>query len=412
MTILADLQEAAGITHVVWIDDCFAEPQDEALRVAILAKLKILYDNGTPPRHDAFSAVTADAPEAIRNKQIETALDAISAGLPRVLESLTMQAKKQGMASDPEDDLTPAQVIGLQSGLNNVRSFSYRSWNNDRESILGSADEKTLFLVDREFDKEGMGDAGDAIVADVTSRAPRAYCIMFTHTVGAEGVDSLRFAIAANENPLEAHQFGVMSKRGLGYGVSDITPHFSRSFRTALLCRFCYEVASNISQVMNIAALEAARKMAGFSVETIDTAIFENSLGEGASEFDVVERILAVSQRLASQQSLATNGEAFQRLKRIRDVRAVSTHDLNGQVGVSEPQLHRWRIAEVLDEENYINALHSPLRCGDVFEHVRSGKRYVLLAQPCDLLVRGKEGSDFGKRRRDEADLVLANSNC
>ncbi len=73
----------------------------------------------------------------------------------------------------------------------------------------------------------------------------------------------------------------------------------------------------------------------------------------------------------------------------------------------SEPRLHAWRVAEVLDEGSYINALHSPLRCGDVFQHTQNQSRYVLLAQPCDLVIRGKEGADFGKRRRDEADLVL-----
>jgi hypothetical protein len=408
MPALAELQDAAGIAHVVWVDDVFAEAPEEALRVAIHAKLKVLYDNGQAPRHQALSRVSASAPEPVRNRQVEAALDAISDKLPRLLESLTKQAKDCGLDSNPEEDLSPAQVVALRDGLRNVRACPYRTWKAERESILQAADETTLFLIDREFVKEGLGEElGDDIIADIVSAAPKAHCIMFTHKVAPESVDDLRAEIGRKVAALEAHQFGVMSKRGLGGGVTDVTPHFSRSLRMALLCRFCCEVAIEACDAMNRAAVDAAHTMARFSVESIDAAIFENSLTEGASEFDVVERILAVNQRCASQRALATNRESFKRLQRLRDVRALEPVTTNGMRSVSEPQLHAWRVAEVLDEGGYINALHSPLCCGDVFQHTCNQKRYVLLAQPCDLVVRGKRGADFGKRRRDEAELVL-----
>lgn len=408
MAALADLQHAAGITHVVWIDDLFAEAPEEALRVAIHAKLKVLHDNDQTPRHQALKGIAGDAPEPVRNKQIGAALDSISDRLPGLLESLTKQAKECGLDSGPEEDLSPSQVVGLRDGLSNVQAYPYRTWQAERDSVLRTADGTTLFLIDREFVKEGLGDdVGDDIVADIVARVPSAHCIMFTHKVAPEGVDELRAQIGAKGASLAAHQFGVMSKRGLGDGVTDVAPHFSRSLRMALLCRFCCEVALRASAVMNDAAVAAAQEMAGFPVESIDAAIFENSLSEGASEFDVVERILAVNQRLASQEALARNSEAFERLQRIRNVRALGPLNGNGVSSASEPQLHAWRIAEVLDKGEYINALHTPLRCGDVFQHTQNQKRYVLLAQPCDLVVRGKEGKDCGKRRRDEADLVL-----
>jgi len=158
---------------------------------------------------------------------------------------------------------------------------------------------------------------------------------------------------------------------------------------------------------MNDAALDAAHKMSAFSVESIDAAIFENSLREGASEFDVVNRILAVNQRVASQKALATKSDLFARLQRIRDVRSLDPVSSHAPRYATEPQLHAWRIAEVFDDGEYVNALHSPLRCGDIFCHTENGKRYIMLAQPCDLVVRGERGPDFGKRRRDEAEFVL-----
>ena len=408
MVALADLQKAAAIKRVVWVDDVFAEPPDEALLVAIQAKLKVLYDNGHIPRHRALSDVNSNAPEAIRNKQIEAVLAGMTDKLPRLLESLIKQANDCGLRAGPEEDLTPAQVVGLRDALHNVTACPYRVWKTERASILADADDKTLFLVDREFVKEGLGDElGDDIVAEIVAEAPNAHCIMFTHKVGPETADGLRAEIGKKVASVEAHQFGVMSKRGLGDGVSDVTLHFSRALRMALLCRFCCDMALETCAVMNAAALDAAHKMAAFSVESIDAAIFENSLREGASEFEVVDRILAVNQRVASQRALAKKNDWFARLQRIRDVRALEPPDTNVANNAAEPRLHEWRIAEVLDEGAYINALHSPLRCGDIFCHVRNTRRYVLLAQPCDLVVRGKLGEDFGKRRRDEAELVL-----
>lgn len=406
MVALAELQKAAAITRVVWVDDVFAEPPDESLRVAIQAKLKVLYETDNIPRHNAFSNVNSTAPEAIRNKQIEEVLDGMADDkLPRLLESLTKQSNDCGLYGDPEEDLTPAQVIRLRDGLQNVTVCPYRIWRIERASILADADDKTLFLIDREFVKEGLGDdLGDDIIAEIVARAPKAHCIMFTHKVGPENADGLRAEIGEKVASVEAHQFGVMSKRGLSDGVSDVTLHFSRALRMALLCRFCCDVALETCAVMSAASLDAAHKMAGFSVESIDAAIFENSLREGASEFDVVDRILAVNQRVASQRALAAKSDSFARLQRIRDVRSLERSDANN---TTEPQLHEWRIAEVLDEGEYINALHSPLRCGDIFRHVMNQRRYVLLAQPCDLVVRGKRGEDFGKRRREEAELVL-----
>ncbi len=408
MVALADLQKAAAITRVVWVDDVFAEPPDEALRVAIQAKLRVLYDNDQIPRHNALSGVSHTAPEPVRNKQIEAVLDDMGDKLPRLLECLTKQAIDCALHGDPEEDLTPAQVVGLRDGLHNVSTYPYRIWRNERAGILADADDKTLFLIDREFVKEGLGeDLGDDIVADIIASAPKAHCIMFTHKVSPEAADSLRTEIGKKRVGPEAYQFGVMSKRGLGDGVSDVVPHFSRALRMSLLCRFCYEIAAETCTVMNNAALGATQQLASFSVESIDAAIFENSLREGASEFDVVDRILAVSQRVASQRALAAKSAPFAKLQRIRDVRALEPVDANTASTASESRLHAWRVAEVLDEGEYINALHSPLRCGDIFRHINNTRRYILLAQPCDLVVRGKHGGDFGKRRRDEAEFVL-----
>ena len=408
MFAIPDLLKAAAITRVIWVDDIFTEPPEEALKVAIQAKLRVLYDSDNPPRHNAFSHIKTNAPESIRDKQIAKVLDSEDINLASMLEGLTKQADKCGLQGDPDEDLTPAQVVGLRDGLKHVDVCPYRGWQSRRSDLLASADDTTLFLVDREFEREGLpDDLGDEIIAQILDKAPKAYCIMFTHKVAAVDADSLRTEIGKKMDSVGAHQFGVMSKRGLGIGVSDVALPFSHALRMSLLCRFCCDVALDICDVMHSAAVDAAHKMATFSLEAIDAAIFENSLIEGASEFDVLERMLAVNQREASRRSLAAKTDSFARLQRIRNVRALETSGFKIAKNTNEPQLREWRTAEVFDDGKYINDLHSPLRCGDIFQHTGNHRWYVLLAQPCDITVRGGGGRDFGKRRHDEGKLVL-----
>jgi hypothetical protein len=52
-----------------------------------------------------------------------------------------------------------------------------------------------------------------------------------------------------------------------------------------------------------------------------------------------------------------------------------------------------WRKDEILQDGGGLNAMHSPLVCGDIFElRARSSERYVLIGQACDLMMR-KKGS-------------------
>jgi hypothetical protein len=63
--------------------------------------------------------------------------------------------------------------------------------------------------------------------------------------------------------------------------------------------------------------------------------------------------------------------------------------------------LRQWRRDEVFDAGSRLNALRSPLACGDVFKKDGGNRYYILLGQPCDLVVRFN-----GSRAAREALLV------
>jgi hypothetical protein len=58
---------------------------------------------------------------------------------------------------------------------------------------------------------------------------------------------------------------------------------------------------------------------------------------------------------------------------------------------------------EIYDDAEHVNSLHLPIELGDVLERRSNGQLWVVLAQPCQLMVRGK-----GKREPELTHMMLA----
>ncbi|MYE99134.1 MAG: hypothetical protein F4234_02960 [Gammaproteobacteria bacterium] len=52
---------------------------------------------------------------------------------------------------------------------------------------------------------------------------------------------------------------------------------------------------------------------------------------------------------------------------------------------------------EMYEQGDELNSFHAPLELGDIFTKISNNKQYILLTQPCDLMVRGN-----GKRSYDD----------
>jgi hypothetical protein len=149
-----------------------------------------------------------------------------------------------------------------------------------------------------------------------------------------------------------------------------------------------------------IQAMEQAKtELLGHTVDHLDQAVFGNSRTEGASELDVLLRLLHLRGRVVSESSmLSVMKDHSSKLTAVRTL-----HELTPALKVTEDessQLAKWRRDEVYDSEEKLNQLHAPLSCGDIFETAEKSW-FVLLGQPCDIAVR----SD-GRRVAEQAALV------
>ena len=83
------------------------------------------------------------------------------------------------------------------------------------------------------------------------------------------------------------------------------------------------------------------------------------------------------------------------------DARRVSTipEKVAAALGEGGPSPGALRIQryETYESDGELNGFHVPIELGDIFEKVTNRRRYILLMQPCDLMVRGN-----GKRSYDD----------
>jgi len=390
---IPDLLNIIGIDMVVWIDDDFSAGDQERQKLRVRDLLNQLKASAIPPSHESLSGLTADLPEAIREVTIQRILDAQSSNLVSIIESLIQQLPQQTQAGlSSTDELTPIQIAALKAVLPQVRALSHNAWLAQKAQLLQQCTERTLFLIDRQFTKEGLGEEGDSILTEVQAQR-RYHCIMLTRINPNEGAELLRKQIVAkSEGKLKASYFAVMSKSKIGAGEEDAKREFCRACRVVFTHQHCHRVVEKIGQIMKSAVDSTIDDLVDESVYDLDRAIYENSLDEGSSELDVLTRILLLQSRVSSQKNYS-RADLIPDLVRLRALRAMSELPSSSQTETSPPaKLLQWKREEAFDPGDIINQLYSPLSCGDVFQMGDTNKRYVLLVQPCDVMVRGSTG--------------------
>jgi hypothetical protein len=398
-TMISKCLSAAGITKIVWIDDFFASPSRDELEENIYSHIEKLKEQGQPKIvSQKFATVdltkTKGAIENACSEILENMSDEQLAEAAQELGVLT-GAKIAEVGSQP--DLLPGEFKALRDAFGSgLRTFSLGVWTSEGVRELESAGEETLFLVDKEFHRESGSIDGAKLVADILAKT-HAFCIILTHTCTEAEQEQRRVAIAVAEN-LQPHRFCVLSKQQ--ETDLDIDPRFARAIGSVMTHKFNGAIAFAICQTIQTSANETAKELTKQSVSALEQALFENSSEEGVLEYDVVLRIFNIQQRYALNKALLDE-EIQKQIRALRKFRQLMPPLSQGSTQTDMSFFRELREREVFLGNAGLNKLHAPLACGDVFE-TETMKRYLFLAQPCDLMVR-----EDGKRRAEVGYLVL-----
>ena len=261
----------------------------------------------------------------------------------------------------------------------------------------------TVFLFDRDFgrEEEGSDDQGLTLVREV-QKLKVGYTGLITHTV-PPGAECDEWRRLADDYSLIRNRFVVIAKKRLTSDTPDYYG-FLGMLRLVALSAIYAQVKSAAWDVFEKSVTKVEDALDSLSVLDFDRIVFGSSRREGVWEPDTLFRVFTILMRREAR-ALSYQDEGM--TGAFRDARRVSAMPEEIDAALRKENVSREALRiqrfESYESNDELNRFHVPTEIGDIFETVANRKRYILLVQPCDLMVRGS-----GKRAYEDDNQALS----
>jgi hypothetical protein len=408
-----EMIEAAGIKRIVCVDDSYAvDVEDLIIQLSAFDRddRATLFGEDLGPEGIWQTRVRERWKEDIGPEEQATLVDG-AAALEQGLDPVLTGFAEIVTATCPEIDFL---------------HFSLGDWKERKqETIDQTPTVPTLILFDQDFRNEGGAEnEGQKLVADLERRIKDhedvklgTFYGILTNTVSVDEEHARRTEIVTDEE-LDAGRFVLISKQSMRDGAGLLPERLRPVLLSPLFAHLMEEVGAAVA-----AAQEEARKRAiGIPPEDLEQMVLQSSTQEGVWPPDTLLRILETMQRETVRKSLREEGGLLGVAERVEAVAKVvlpepppaggdgkeKGESIEDEPAEDKPSERVPVAAEISNEEIYesaehLNSLHLPIDLGDLFKNTETGDVYVLIAQPCNLMVR-----EQGKRAYEPSHMLLA----
>ena len=411
---LAQLFAAARIERILCVDDVFAA-DSEAL-IGLLA--------GFTPEQRARvfdSGVERFAEEEVWQERVREEWERRS---EHECASLVDKAYAIDAGVDPVSTGAIHALRGVLPDELAPQGLSLSEWREQKEQLIGGLHETpTLILFDQNFSHEGASEKeGERLIGEMETVLDAAesdlpvpvYYGLLTNTVSAEDEHQRRQQIV-NEAGLDPRRLVVISKRNLDYEELE---RFAKRLRTTLLAPTLAGLTHEVTSQLQAEQQAAIVRAEGIPPEEMERIVMLASDREGDWPPDTLVRVLSAMQRTKVREQLRTAPRVQELTRRLRNITAIASPTATPTVAVLEeatstqaslasPQPHPVAAGilreEIYDDAEHVNGLHLPIELGDVIERPSGGQLWVVVAQPCALMVRPK-----GEREPELTHTTLA----
>ncbi|QJE72357.1 hypothetical protein HHL28_03915 [Aerophototrophica crusticola] len=347
-----------------------------------------------------LSSVPFDEPDENWTDQL---LRALSEATPDQLK--TVAALTADLTDGESDAAVLSQVEAWLPENIHLARLTPAEWESAADGYLGSCshESRTLFLFDQELGTATLPSArtfrtGVDIIRSLVSRHPEKFgknffCGILSHTIEAnDEIGKWRKLANDNEAGLKLKHFMALSKKNVRAGEN-----FFRSIRRTVLNIYCEEIKEVAEENFAIALKSALDSFRDIDPIDFEHIVLKSSDKDGVAEIETIQRVYLILHRASARSAFLTQDRRRKMQDSAKQARAIADVDRGG-TNHSLVRLRKLRHDELFDDGGNINPCHEPVRNGDIFE-VGSGadtQRYVLIGQPCDLMVRKD-----GKRSRE-----------
>lgn len=388
-SILSQLFAAAGITRVVFVDDRFGITPERLQSDANELSIDDLQSCGAFPDVD-FSSDNDD----IRRELIEKAINKADGPALEVMFD-KMAAVGYEYRESERDQNARSYFDKIVGEAAETIYLSLKQWEKHKARLfVESATDPTLFVFDEDFTLEGESNTHGRRLIGETHTINIGYKFVYallTHNVQDDDQELKLQKDIAKDTPELAEYLLVIAKSRL----SDNGDRFAERMKQLLLYRLFQLLKRKLMRETEEASKLAINEIEGLGIESFERIILGTSKVEGAWSPETLVRVIGVYQQQLIKQNIRRDAELHLAVREIDPICEVKTSAKTDSVTKEAQRLQRDEIYETGEK---INGVHLPIASGDIFTD-RQGQQYVLLAQPCDLMVRSA-----GYRRKNEKD--------
>lgn len=424
--VINKLLDALGITRIICVDDVYIQSVtfEDALgsldELSVEAAQEIIGEENIRLSRDAD----------IRTEQFRDYWASLSNDQQQILFRQISGEKETG-GDQSGFDAQDLEAADMLQNLLTGREFhpkSYTAWKKQRKQYFQEArTQKTLFLFDENLTRDGGSETGGRILIReflALEETQGSMCGLLSHNIRPESEYDIWGAFTGPEYDFDPDRVIPVSKSHLQN--NPLT--FAQRIKLTILNPHCKNLRLKAARIISQAQKESQKKIEQISVYDFEHIVFKASNKEGLWEPDTLFRLYGLFQRLEARQRAKGNRKLHTLSAIIRSVSAVPIEEeitgvnecgaggiKNTSAGTApidtqlQPQ-RPWAIQrlELYENADYLNGYHLPIELGDIFEKTSGPKKkkgkYILIAQPCDLMVR----TDSGKRRPVITEGVLA----
>lgn len=399
--ILEDLLVIKGITKVYYVDD----ENNLSIKIEdIRGELRNIHLSGTTDKLADLGFEEFDI-----STPVEEILFSVEASLKDKdeLNHLNFYAALKKISAHDATiiDLERADRLASFFPDGIVESLSPQEWDSRKKAIIENLKkgEKLLILFDEELVHAGDNYAnrkGQDLIVELLAEkkrrkvGDRIICTLLTHKI-AEAKDELHFRDdLISKRPtrdLTNKDFFPLAKIRL-----DKPENFADGIKKVIINPHIEALKQNTIALIRQSYKEATRSIAKFDTYDFEDTIINKSFNEGIWEPETIIRISDIVFTAHLKKSMATTG--YSKLVNRSIKQAQQYAGINYKVDITMAPYSeklKWRHRELYEDGQIINMLRQPIGNGDIFKI--DSKLFVLVAQPCDLMIRG--GNNLGERK-------------
>jgi hypothetical protein len=398
--VLENIQLLLGqlkIAKVYFVDDAINQ---DIGKETFKGLIQSVIDTGKIDELRAIQLIGIDfnSDDAILLDHIDQVWDNIKAG-----KQAKYFEKVHSIAGNPEaiNDLNVSNNLKEFFKNGQIEFLTPNQWDDSHEEILAGIQpgNKAMIIFDQDL-KLATGRyaeqlvQGENLILELKQKgvSDKVIISLLTHTTTSCDQElPKRTEICKRLDTLNPSDFFVLAKIRL-----EKPELFADGLKKVCLNTFCENIKDQTIDILKEAQAKTIAHLEKFDTYDFDHTIFKSSHTEGVWEPETLLRITdiifkdEVRKLMIDKNYIASTNPAI--------CAATDISKIEFKIdGLVNPYQERFKLRhqEIYEAGELLNSLRKPIDNGDIFtitEGEKKGKKFILVAQECDLMVRGEDG--------------------